>query len=296
MKVTILGTNGLLSTTIAKYCNQWGIELNMYGRRPPTQNYCSAFYKTDFKTDKIDCTQLSQTDVIIYAIGAGIQSNLNDSAEAVYTLNVTVPVSICNCLKKVRYRGTFISFGSYFEIGERGSHCLFTEEDVLKSLSSAPNDYTVSKRMLTRFISSYKHDFVHWHFILPTIYGEAENPKRLIPYTVHAIRNNEQLHFTSGDQTRQYLYVKEVPLLLSSAFRNILPDGIYNIQGNETLTVKQIVTLIHQCLGKMLPEGCFGTEQRADEKMKYLALDGHKLESLTGFKANTELKDVILRY
>lgn len=100
MKVTILGTNGLLSTTIAKYCNQWGIELNMYGRRPPTQNYCSAFYKTDFMTDKIDCNQLRQTDVIIYAIGAGIQSNLNDSAEAVYTLNVTVPVSICNSLKK----------------------------------------------------------------------------------------------------------------------------------------------------------------------------------------------------
>ena len=296
MKVTILGTNGLLSTTIAKYCNQLGIELNMYGRRPPTQNYCSAFYKTDFMTDKIDYSQMSKTDVIIYAIGAGIQSNLNDSAEAVYTLNVTVPVSICNSLKKVRYRGTFISFGSYFEIGERGSHSLFTEEDVLKSLSPAPNDYTVSKRMLTRFISSYKHDFVHWHFILPTIYGEGENPKRLIPYTVHAIRNNEQLHFTSGNQTRQYLYVKEVPLLLSSAFRNILPDGIYNIQGNETLTVKQIITLIHQCFGKVLPEGCFGTEQRADEKMKYLALDGHKLESLTGFKANTELKDVILRY
>ena len=80
-----------------------------------------------------------------------------------------------------------------------------TENLTTPSSAPAPSDYVVSKRMLTRFVTSYKHDFTHWHFIIPTIYGENENPKRLIPYTINAIKNGEELHFTAGNQTRQYL-------------------------------------------------------------------------------------------
>ncbi|MCS2389276.1 hypothetical protein NXV57_19075 [Bacteroides thetaiotaomicron] len=67
---------------------------------------------------------------------------------------------------------------------------------MLTSTCPAPNDYTVSKRMLSAFVSSYKHEFTHWHFYIPTIYGVGENPKRLIPYVITAIRNGEELHFT----------------------------------------------------------------------------------------------------
>ena len=41
--------------------------------------------------------------------------------------------------------------------------------------------------MLTRFVSAYAHEFIHWHFIIPTIYGPGENVKRLIPYTIQSI-------------------------------------------------------------------------------------------------------------
>ena len=42
------------------------------------------------------------------------------------------------------------------------------------------------------------------------------------------------------------------------------------------MTVKEIVTLIHKVLGKKVPDGCFGSAQRADVGMKFLALDGSK--------------------
>lgn len=126
--------------------------------------------------------------------------------------------------------------------------------DLLTSTCPAPNDYTVSKRMLSKFVASYKHDFIHWHFYIPTIYGERENPQRLIPYTVHAIRNGEELHFTSGDQTRQYIYVHEVPRMIALAIEQNLPSGLYNIEGKETMTVKEIVTKIHHFMGKETPK------------------------------------------
>lgn len=296
MNVTILGTNGFLSRAIALYCNEKGYPINMYGLDEPKGHLYNIFHQVDLMEDNLDIEDLCNSDVIVYAIGAGIQSNLKEGNDLIYNLNVTAPVRICNALKAGGYKGKFITFGSVFEMGETKEERFFTEDDIQTSLAIAPNDYTVSKRMLTRFISSYKHEFTHWHFIIPTIYGENENPKRLIPYTINAIKNGEELHFTAGNQTRQYIYVNEVPRMIEMAFAKDIPSGIYNIQGKETVTVKDIVTLIHKILGKEIPAGCFGSAQRADVGMKYLALDGRKLNSCTGFEAEVKLEDVILKY
>lgn len=296
MKYSILGTNGFLSTAIARYCNNKGYELDMYGLDKPTEHKYDNFYKVNLMDTDLDCSKLLSSDVVIYAIGAGIQSNLKENYNLIYNLNVTAPVLICNKLKELDYKGRFITFGSVFEIGETKEKRFFTETDILTSTCPAPNDYTVSKRMLSKFVVSYKHNFTHWHFYIPTIYGEGENPQRLIPYTIHAIRNGEELHFTSGDQIRQYIYVHEVPRMIDLAIEQNLPSGLYNIEGKETMSVKEIVTKIHHAMGKEVPIGCFGSARRIDTGMKYLALDGKKLHDLSGFTASARIKDVIDRY
>lgn len=296
MKVTILGTNGFLSRAIAVYCNEQGYPVNMYGLEEPKGHAYNSFHRINLMSEEPDYEDIVKSDIIVYAIGAGIQSNLKEGNDLIYNLNVTAPVRVCNKLKVIGYNGCFITFGSVFEMGTTREERFFTEHDVLTSTCSAPNDYTVSKRMLSRFVDSYKHDFTHWHFFIPTIYGERENPLRLIPYTINAIRNNEPLHFTAGDQTRQYIYVDEVPHMIDLAYSKKLPSGIYNIQGKDTLTVREIVTIIHKHFDKEVPHDCFGTAQRADVGMKYLALDGTKLKNATGFEATISLTDVIDRY
>lgn len=296
MKVTILGTNGFLSRAIAVYCNGKDYPVSMYGLDKPKGHSCDAFHKVNLMTEELDCSDLIKSDIIVYAIGAGIQSNQKEGNDLIYNLNVTAPVKICNALKTAGYKGCLITFGSVFEMGETKEERFFTETDVLTSINPAPNDYTVSKRMLSRFVDSYKHDFTHWHFFIPTIYGETENPLRLIPYTINAISSNEPLHFTAGDQTRQYIYVGEVPAMIDLAYSKKLLSGIYNIQGKDTLTVREIVTTIHKHFGKEVPDDCFGSAQRADVGMKYLALDGTKLKNAIGFEATISLTDVIDRY
>ncbi len=296
MKISILGTNGFLSTAIATYANRNGWLLDMYGLDVPTGHKCANFYKVNLMDAELDCKGLLDSDIIVYAIGAGIQANLKEGFNLIYNLNVTAPVTICNKLKELGYKGVFVTFGSVFEMGETKEERLFNEEDILTSTASAPSDYVVSKRMLTRFVTSYKHEFTHWHFIIPTIYGAGENPKRLIPYVISAIKNNEELHFTAGDQTRQYVHVTEVPRMMELAFKENLPSGMYNIEGKETLTVKEIVTEIHHYYGKEVPDGCFGSVQRSDVGMKYLALKGEKLRDAIGFNATVKITDVINTY
>lgn len=296
MKISILGTNGFLSTSIAKYANSANWTLDMYGLEEPVAHKYDNFYKVNLMESELDCSRLMDSDLIVYAIGAGIQADLKEKYHLVYNLNVTVPVAICNKLKELNYRGRLVTFGSVFEIGETKEVRFFSEEDVITSTCPAPNEYTVSKRMLSAFVYSYRHEYTHWHFYIPTIYGAGENPKRLIPYVINAIRSGESLHFTAGDQTRQYIHVNEVPRMLELAIEKDLPSGVYNIQGVETLTVKEIVTKIHTAMGKAVPDGCFGSVQRADVGMKYLALDGKKLHDATGFEATIRIEDVINTY
>lgn len=296
MKYTILGTNGFLSNAIAKYCNEKGYQLDMFGLEEPKSHNYDNFKKVNLIDSDLDCSDFLLSDIIIYAIGAGIQANLKEDSNLIYNLNVTVPVTICNKLKELGYKGVFVTFGSVFEMGETKEQKFFTEEDILSSTCPAPNDYAISKRMLSQFVNSYKHNFIHWHFFIPTIYGAGENPQRLIPYVIDAIKNGEQLHFTAGDQTRQYVHVSEVARMLSLAYEKNLPSGLYNIEGKETLTVKEIVTLIHNAMGKQVPEDCFGSIQRADVGMKYLALDGKKLRDMIGFEANLTIVESITNY
>lgn len=296
MKISILGTNGFLSTAIAKYCNKKDYQLIMYGLDNPTSHKFDKFTRIDLMNEEIDYQELGQSQIIVYAIGAGIQSNLKEGNDLIYNLNVTAPVRICNGLKSIGYKGIFITFGSVFEIGETPLRKPFTQTEVLCSTSEAPNDYAVSKRMLSRFVSSYKHDYTHWHFYLPTIYGAGENPMRLIPYTVNAIRKGTPLHFTAGDQIRQYIHVNEIPAILDRAFSRQLPSGLYNVAGIDTLSVKEVVSLVHQVLGKEVPTNCFGSASRADVGMKYLALDGSKLYDAINYKPQIKLADAIKTY
>lgn len=296
MKYTILGTNGFLSNAIAKFCNEKDYQLDMYGLEEPKGHKYDNFKKVNLMDSDLDCSDFLSSDIIVYAIGAGIQANLKEGSNLIYNLNVTVPVTICNKLKELDFKGVFVTFGSVFEMGETKEQKFFTEEDILSSTCPAPNDYSISKRMLSQFVASYKHNFRHWHFVIPTIYGAGENPQRLIPYVINAIKSGEQLHFTAGDQTRQYVHVSEVARMLSFAYEKNLPSGLYNIEGKQTLTVKEIVTLIHNAMGKQVPEGCFGSVQRADVGMKYLALDGGKLHKEIGFVAEVSIESTIETY
>ena len=296
MKIAIIGTNGFLSTAIAKYAIEKEWTLDMYGLDKPTQHSYAQFYPIDLVSGNLDVDKLCDADIIVYAVGAGIQSNLNESTDLIYALNVYAPVRLCNALKQTEYNGVFITFGSYFELGETGLQRPAKEEDIINAIAPAPTDYVVSKRMLTRFVSSYKHKYTHWHFILPTIYGPGENPKRLIPYTINAIRNGEELHFTSGEQVRQYLYVGDVAVAIEKAHDSQLVSGVYNLAGKETLSVRQLVLQILRVMDMEIPDECFGSASRTDVSMKSLVLDGHKIKNQIGFEPKTQISQIIEKY
>lgn len=296
MKVALIGSNGTLATAFGKYCNQKECELHVYGRSKPSAYDCNSLDEIDLLSDKFDFHNLSDYDMIVYAAGAGIQSQQKDNVDVIYKLNVDFPVCLYNKLKECKSSARLITFGSYFEIGCNTENRCFSEVDIISSLLDVPNDYCISKRMLTRFFSSVENDFKFYHFILPTIYSEYENRNRLIPYVVDCIKTGKNLSFTSGEQIRQYLYVDDVPKIVCDAVENNIPNGIYNIEGSETLSVKELVCSIMKFFNVMPSESIFGTNERQDVGMKNLQLDGTKLSSFVKTQSIHSVLSVIEKY
>lgn len=294
MLVSLIGTNGLLSSSIGWFCNQKGYKLNTYGRSKSKYHMYDNFTEIDLLKEMLDIKKIAESDVIIYAAGAGIQFHLNENPDEVYKLNVSIPVQLCNSLKRTGFKGVFITFGSYFEIGENVFDKFFTETDLLQSQLKAPNDYIISKRMLSRYFSSFQAKFTFLHFILPTIYGETESNYRLIPYTLKSITENRDLSLTSGEQVRQYIYIHDVANILFNSIN--LTSGIYNVGGVEEFSVRQLVTKLFEFSNKDIPENIFGKAERVDTGMKILKLDGTKLSKSINYEATTKIAEVYYKY
>ena len=135
MKVALIGSNGTLATAVGKYCNQKEYELHVYGRSKPSAYDCNSLHETDLLSDKFDFHNLSDYDMIVYAAGAGIQSQQKDNVDVIYKLNVDFPVCLYNKLKECKSSARLITFGSYFEIGCNNEKRCFSEVDIINSLS-----------------------------------------------------------------------------------------------------------------------------------------------------------------
>jgi nucleoside-diphosphate-sugar epimerase len=296
MKITLIGSNGLLSTSIGSYCNLNRISLSVWGLSSPELHKCDEFYKINLLKQDIDIDKLLDSDIIIYTSGAGIQSNLKEPFADVYYLNAFLPIKLYKELGFRDFKGIVITFGSYFEYGSNAKQKPLDETDIISSLNPVPNEYSISKRLLTRFIVSDNPSFINWHFILPTIYGENESPQRLLPYIVNSIKNNTDIKLTTGEQVRQYLYIDEIPVLIYTAYENRLVSGIYNVAGSESYSIKKLTKHVFSFFNKPLNEEIFGGIEKADIKMKNLQLDGTKLFQITHFKAKILVADVLQKY
>lgn len=297
MKVAILGTNGLLANRAAYGYKHIGCEVFLYGLEPPRSVVYDRYIKMDILDESFDYSVLMPFEVIIYAIGAGIQTNKKENSDLIYKLNVLAPILLCSQLDAMGYKGTLISFGSYFEIGNNNEHKRFSEEEIITSLLTVPNDYSLSKRLFTRFAQNFHGGFRLLHFILPNIYGEEESSHRLIPSVISAIRNGRNIQFTSGLQVRQYLYIEEVTNILTEASVTLnMPSGIYNIPGTETISVRELVANLFSYYNLKVPDNAFTHVVRGDASMKYLALNGDKLYSSISYRPVLKLKDIYKRY
>lgn len=302
MNVAIIGSNGMLSMALTKYFYaQPDIIVDVYGLDAPKGYECTNFYQTNLLKDKLDYEKLVKTDVIVYASGAGVQAALKTDSSLMYALNVNVPVEMTIMLKKFGYKGTYVSFGSYMEIGLNNvDGKAFDEDDVICSPLPVTNDYALSKRLYGRYMKDLIADYTHLHFILPNMFSEDDLKPgtRLVPYVLKYLqdykagRPTEAPSFSAGTQTRQYITLEEVMVVLSKALDKHIDSGIYCIGGGEFFSIRNLIERLFKLYDVPCKDEYFGKEVRRDGDIKSLQIKGDKLKNAIDFLPNQTIENI----
>lgn len=302
MKISIIGTNGMLSIALTKMFMQDGHTVHTFGLEEPFDYICSAYHRCDLLKDELDYDTLTSSDIIFYASGAGVQAALNTPSSLMYMLNLYAPINITLKLKQLGYKGKYISFGSYMEIGvndEEGR--AFTEEEIICSSLPVTNDYALSKRLYGRYINDFVAEYSVWHFILPNMFSyEDKKPgTRLIPYVLQYLRdykngmNPKIPSFSPGTQTRQFIFLEDIKNVLDKAISSNIPTGIYNIGGGEFCSIRKTIENLFEAYGVECKEEYFGKETRRDGDIRSLLLDGDKLKKCINYLPNTKMAEIL---
>ena len=305
MKIAIIGANGMLSVALTKFFyGRLDTTVIVYGLDEPQGYECDEFHKTNLLKQKLDYVELSQSDVIIYASGAGVQAALNTDSALMYALNVTAPIDITLGLKKAGYKGTYVSFGSYMEIGindEEGK--AFNEDDVVCSALPVSNDYALSKRLYGRYMRDFTADFTTYHFVLPNMFSEDDLKPgtRLVPYTLQYLqnycagKNPDAPKFSAGTQTRQFITLEEMIQTVDKVILAKIPSGLYCIGGGEYLSIRNLIERLFKIYDVPCKNIYFGKSVRRDGDIRSLRLDGSKLYRNLGYQPDKTIEDIFKR-
>lgn len=302
MKIAIIGANGMLSVALTKYFyGRPDTTVVVYGLDEPQGYDCDSFTQVNLVTQTLNYEEVATADVVVYASGAGVQAALSTPSLLMYQLNVNAPIAITLGLKKAGFKGTYVSFGSYMEIGindEEGK--AFNEDDVVCSPLPVSNDYALSKRLYGRYMRDFKAEFTTYHFILPNMFSEDDLKPgtRLVPYTLQYLQDYcagkypDAPKFSAGTQTRQFITLEEMIQTVDKAITAKIPSGLYCIGGGEYLSIRNLIERLFAIYDVPCKNGYFGQSVRRDGDIRSLRLNGSKLFNALGYQPDKTIEDI----
>ena len=105
-------------------------------------------------------------------------------------------------------------------------------------------------------------------------------------------RPTETPSFSAGTQTRQYITLEEVMVVLSKALDKHIVSGIYCIGGGEFFSIRNLIERLFKLYDVPCKDEYFGKEVRRDGDIKSLRINGDKLKAAIGFLPNQTVENI----
>jgi nucleoside-diphosphate-sugar epimerase len=134
----------------------------------------------------------------------------------------------------------FISLGSQAEYGILNSKV--SENIIVNPVSLYGATKVASQQIIKTFCNSNK---INWIWLrLFSFIGENENNNWLIPSLIDKIVKDKVIDMTPGEQKYSYMFVKDFTLIILKIINSNVESGIYNVSGDELISLKELVDLI----------------------------------------------------
>jgi UDP-glucose 4-epimerase len=118
------------------------------------------------------------------------------------------------------------------------------------------NAYGITKLAFEKYLQMYSHLYGMQYVIFrPSVpYGPRQNPRRrqgaVTVFTYRALRGEPIVIWGDGEVTRDFFYIEDLreALVMIADLPNI-SNSIFNLAGNETCTLNELIGIIEETLG-----------------------------------------------
>ncbi|OGK21861.1 hypothetical protein A3C23_00750 [Candidatus Roizmanbacteria bacterium RIFCSPHIGHO2_02_FULL_37_13b] len=216
----------------------------------------------------------------------GAYSNQTDPKQ-IYKTNFDATFHIIETLKKNRF-SIYIHAGSQ---SEYGLNCDRPDEES----KLIPNSHYAVSKVASYYLLKYyacveKLPLIHVRFY--SVYGQFEEPTRLIPTLLRSIQNNTLPNLVDPNISRDFVYIDDVVKALQIIASNSNKANYgqaYNIASGRKTTIKKLVTLAIKIF-KVQKEPIFSTMKNRSWDLINWVGDTKKMKDAYGWSATTALE------
>ena len=298
MKVVITGGAGFIGSHIAEYWVENNADVHII------DNFRSGFRK-NIISEKIKFTEgsiedkqlvfdsLENADYVFNLAALVSVPESIDKPEECISINVNGLINLLEASKKHKIK----------KLVHTSSAAIYGDDPELpKTTKLRPNPkspYGITKLDGEYYCNLYKESFGVNTTSLRyfNVYGERQDPKSqyaaAVPIFISkALKNEEITIFGDGNQTRDFVYVKDIVKANVMAAERLDIKGVFNVANGSYITIKQLAENIVKVTGSK-SEIIYKPERAGDIKHSYASIEETK--EVLGFKPDFSLEQGLTR-
>jgi nucleoside-diphosphate-sugar epimerase len=295
-RVLITGATGFIGSHLTRRLIQVGFELGIIKRRS------SDPWRIIDVPDKIVCFDIDlrnaqevlntvlhfKPDAIFHLASYYIGEPSSEEISLIVDTNLLGVINLLDAAKESPLK-LFVNTSSCF-VYKENMHPMGEEAGL-----NPVNLYGLTKLQAEEACSFYAKQYglpiITFRLFSP--YGPADHERRLIPYVIMSLLNNQKPKLTTGMQRWDFIYVEDI---INAYFKLLsLPlfpkkHEILNVGTGYAVSVKELVTRLAQIMGKD-SDLEWGTLPHRKNEVWHLCADINKIQNLLGWKPKVQMMD-----
>jgi nucleoside-diphosphate-sugar epimerase len=233
--VILLGSTGFVGRHVAeKLAHSTGIKL-ITTTRQQEQVKDGVIYFDLLKAETWPALLACAPDVVVNSAGYGVVKEQTDLA-VMYEVNYLLPMKLAQLLQQAGGLPLWLQVGTAFEYDL--TEAALSEE----SVTLPATHYGISKLMFSTFLQSPKNKLPYYLLRPFAMFGPYESASKIVPYLINAQRTQRAIPLSSGQQQRDYFYVKDLATFAESLIKQKTSqrNEVYNLGTGRPISIREL--------------------------------------------------------
>ena len=249
MKVLVTGGSGFIGSHVVDKLRDKGVEVRVFDMIMPTFRKDIEFYQSSLLDYEALNMAMSGVKAVFHLAAVADVKDVYDNPHYAESINVRGTINVLEAARKAKVQR--IIYGSttwvYSEVTEQ-----YVDEQT--PLHAPAHLYTATKIAAEYYCQSYSKLYnlpvTILRYGIP--YGPRARDGAVVPIFVGKAMCGEPLTIAGdGMQFRKFVYVEDLAEGNMLALKSIAKNKIYNLDGSEKVTIKQIAETVQKVIGNV---------------------------------------------